>query len=195
MICEVIVEIDNFEVDKIFDYILPEDLKLSIGQRVLVPFGNRQIEGYIIKIKDKTDYDSSKLKSVIKSLDDFSYFNDETFALMQYLIETYNLRYADCIRLFVPNVVRKNIKEKFIKFAKLIKFDSKLNEKQQKIFDYLKENENVELNFLNKNFSSSSVKTLINKNVIEVYEIKHNRAPYEFKNINNCINCILLLSS
>ena len=46
MIAEVIVDILNSNVDKIFDYIIPENLELKVGQRVLVPFANFSKEGY-----------------------------------------------------------------------------------------------------------------------------------------------------
>lgn len=181
MICEVIVDILNSQVDKIFDYILPENLNLKIGQRVLVPFGKRQLEGYILKIKSTSDYDSSKLKSVIKGLDDFSYLNEETIQLMNYLIKTYNLRYADCMRLFVPNVVRANIKEKYAKIVSLNKnFNQKLSKQQQEIVDFLHEKYSFSLAELNKKYSVSSIKTLIKNNVLLVEEEKINRKPYSF---------------
>lgn len=137
MICEVIVDIASSPVDKIFDYSFNQSLNLKIGQRVLVPFGNRQIEGYVLCFKENSNLDSSKLKNVIKSLDDFSYLNEETINLMHFMIKKYNLRYADCLRLFVPNVVRNNVKEKYTKFAKLSKnfendFDTNLAEDFEK---------------------------------------------------------------
>lgn len=190
MICEVIVDILNSQVDKIFDYILPENLSLKVGQRVLVPFGNRQIEGYILKIKSTTNYDSSKLKCIIKSLDDFSYLNEETINLMEHLIKTYNLRYADCLRLFVPSVVRTNIKEKFVKKIILNEnFNAKVSVKQQEIIDFLSKNNEYDLSELNKLFSPSSIKTLIKNNVLNIYEEKTSRKPYNFLEIKkNKIN-------
>ena len=179
MICEVIIDILNSQVDKIFDYILPNNLNLEVGQRVLVPFGPRKIEGYILKIKNSSDYDSSKLKSVICGLDDFSYLNEETIGLMNYLIKTYNLRYADCLRLFVPNVVRNNVKEKFVKTVSLIEnFNAKVTEKQQEIVDFLKVNKTFVLSELNKKFSLSSIKTLIKNGVIIEDTKKQERKPY-----------------
>ena len=50
MIAKVIVDISNSEVDKIFDYIIPSDFELEVGTRVLVPFGNRSIEGFCITL-------------------------------------------------------------------------------------------------------------------------------------------------
>jgi len=182
MICEVIVDIVNSNVDKIFDYKFESDDNYKIGQRVLVPFGARKVEGYILKFKNNSNVDSSKLRSVIKSLDDFSYFDDKTLSLMDYLIKTYNLRYADCLRLFVPSVIRNNVKEKFIKYAKLNKNidlnNIKFNENQAKIINFLQKNEQFKLSELNVLFSVSSIKTLIKKNIIDVFEILEKRLPY-----------------
>ena len=181
MICEVIVDILNSQVDKIFDYIMPEYLSLNVGQRVLVPFGNRQIEGYILKIKSTTNYDSSKLKCIIRSLDDFSYLNEETIKIMEHLIKTYNLRYVDCLRLFVPSVVRTNLKEKFINIISLNEnFNTKITAKQQEIIDFLRVNKNYNLSELNKQFSPSSIKTLIKNNVLKLNKEKTDRKPYNY---------------
>lgn len=46
MIYKVIVDISNSEVDRVFDY--RSNFPLSPGDRVLVPFGKRKIEGYVI---------------------------------------------------------------------------------------------------------------------------------------------------
>lgn len=185
MFCEVIVDILNSQVDKIFDYILPENLNLKVGQRVLVPFANRKIEGYILKIKEKSELNSSKLKSVIQSLDDFSYLNEETIKLMEFLIHKYNLRYADCLRLFVPSVIRKNVKEKFIKYIALNKdfenLNLKFNDKQKDIINFLKITNVISLSELNEKFSPSSIKTLINKCVLIETKQKENRKPYNLK--------------
>ena len=60
MIAEVIVDISNSEVDKIFDYQCDDSLKE--GYRVLVPFGKREVEGYVVAIKEKTSENNNKKK-------------------------------------------------------------------------------------------------------------------------------------
>ena len=42
MLAEVIVDIQNSEVDKVFDYGIPVNLPVQIGDRVLVPFGPKK---------------------------------------------------------------------------------------------------------------------------------------------------------
>ena len=48
MIAKIIVDHRSKNVDRIFDYLIPEELedRLEIGSRVLVPFsaGNREVE-------------------------------------------------------------------------------------------------------------------------------------------------------
>ena len=48
---EVIVDVANSNVDKIFDYRVPEGMVLTAGQRVFVPFGRAQIDGIVIRLK------------------------------------------------------------------------------------------------------------------------------------------------
>ena len=67
MIAKVIVDISNSEVDKIFDYLIPSNFELTVGDRVLVPFGSRSVEGFCIKITDCSD-GNFKLKEIIKRL-------------------------------------------------------------------------------------------------------------------------------
>ena len=102
---EVIVDIVSSEVDKIFDYCFYDD-EYKLGQRVVVPFGNRKIEGYIIGIKDQTQYDESKVKSIVGKIDDFEIFNKEHLSLMWFMQKRYNLRLIDILRLFLPSELR-----------------------------------------------------------------------------------------
>ena len=57
MIAEVILNENAKDLDRIFDYNVPNDLvqKAKMGSRVIVPFGNRKTiqEGFIIGFKEK----------------------------------------------------------------------------------------------------------------------------------------------
>ena len=80
MIYRVIVDISNSEVDRVFDY--SSDYEVEVGSRVLVPFGNRTIEGFIVGTKESTDI---KTKNIIKKLDDFIAITPEMIALSDLL--------------------------------------------------------------------------------------------------------------
>ena len=61
---EVIVDVVNSEVDKVFDYSIPDDLEVSEGDMVNVPFGNRNIIGFILRVKDNSNYPLDKIKNI-----------------------------------------------------------------------------------------------------------------------------------
>ena len=58
MIAEVIINTTAKQLNKTFDYTIPQELKdeLKIGSRILVPFGNKKAleEGFVINIKEKS---------------------------------------------------------------------------------------------------------------------------------------------
>ena len=66
MIAEVIVDITHSEVDRVFEYSI-SDCNALLGSRVLVPFGNKTIEGIVIKIKDNSTFPIEKIKPIIDS--------------------------------------------------------------------------------------------------------------------------------
>ena len=65
MIAKVIVDVASKSVDYKFDYIIPEQLESVIQPvRVIVPFGPRTIQGYVMEVTAEPDaqLDVSKLK-------------------------------------------------------------------------------------------------------------------------------------
>ena len=117
MIAEVIVDVVNSEVDKVFDYKI--STPVQVGTRVLVPFGNRKIEGYVLSLKPTTNYDEQKLKTII-SADSEPVLIPEMIQLIDFMVAEFNLRKIDAIRLMLPSGLRGNkIKQKIVSFAKI----------------------------------------------------------------------------
>ena len=67
MIAEVIINNNAKQLDRTFDYNVPEEMKeqIKIGSRILVPFGNikRLEEGFVVNFKETTEY---KTKDIAK---------------------------------------------------------------------------------------------------------------------------------
>ena len=78
MIAKILVEINNINVDKTFDYIVPfkyiENIK--IGMRVKVPFANRELEGFVLDLVNSVD-DNYELKEIISIVDAEPILNNE----------------------------------------------------------------------------------------------------------------------
>ena len=181
MIAEVIVDVLNSNVDKIFDYKLEPDSDIGIGFRVLVPFAGRNIDGYVINLKEKSDYDETKLKSVIKKLDSQPLLSQKMVQLCFFMKEEFYLRLADCIRLFLPPEIRKGYSEKIEKVITFVGGDvSKISSRataQLKVYQYMSEKGAEKLTILNDKFSPPAVKKLIELGLLQVNEEKVNRKP------------------
>ncbi|MFE8699022.1 primosomal protein N' [Cytobacillus sp. FJAT-54145] len=87
MIASVIVDVPAKQTDRAFDYRIPEQLKHVIqpGMRVVVPFGPRKIQGFVVGIKEKSDFD--KLKSIVEPMDLSPVLNHELLQLGDWLTE------------------------------------------------------------------------------------------------------------
>ncbi|HIV01719.1 MAG TPA: primosomal protein N' [Candidatus Caccopulliclostridium gallistercoris] len=187
MFAEVIVDILNSETDKVFDYIIPDNLKLIEGTRVLVPFGNRKIEGYVIKIKSDSSVSKEKLKEVIKPIDNYAAILPEMLKLKDFMTRRYNLRVADTLRLFIPSEMRSG------KVKPIFKTYCKLNEnfnleefaltlkknavKQMELVLFLREHKIADFTLLNKDFGAQAVKKFIDLGILTTFQEEITRSP------------------
>lgn len=120
MYAKIIVDIANENVDRLFTYRL--GIPAVIGQRVLVPFGkgDKPVEGFILGISDETDVDESKLKNVIKTLEDYPVIDDKQIELAEWIKKTYHCTLAQALRLMIPAQLRgMRISEKKIRCISL----------------------------------------------------------------------------
>ena len=78
VIAEVIVDIASSETDKIYDYLC--DDTIVQGSRVRAPFGGKIVAGFVMRLKEKSDYPVEKLKRVYPTSDELPALNPECLA-------------------------------------------------------------------------------------------------------------------
>lgn len=104
MIAQIIVDHPSKKVDKVFDYLIPEEMEgeISVGSRVIVPFsgGNKQVEGFCVGVSDKSD--AKKLKSIIRYVDMPRAFDEKMLEIINKMREKYLVSYLDIIHTVVP---------------------------------------------------------------------------------------------
>ncbi len=68
-IAKVVVDVPASQTDRVYDYLIPEKLinVLQPGMRVIVPFGNRRIMGFVLEISSSAEVD--KLKEIQETMD------------------------------------------------------------------------------------------------------------------------------
>ena len=187
MYAKVIVDISNNEVDRVFDYKLIDGI--SVGMRVLVPFGPRQIEGYVIALTDKPTFDQSKIKPITRALDQIPVITDEMLRLLNFMRYRYNLRIIDVLRLFIPAQMRggriKELTRLFVYIsdeflnkdtAEFIKPSSLA---QAELYQFLKSSGGAFLSEITKNYSASAYKNFLDRGVVKTKEQRVGRLPYK----------------
>ena len=187
MFAEVIVDISHSDADKIFEYSF-EDCRIVSGSRVLVPFGGKTIEGIVIGIKDKCDFDEKKVKPITSLLEEIPAMTEETLALSKFVVTKCYVSRALALRLFLPVEMRKGrVRERFVDYAEIadgVNVDDvlatlrKTAQKQRDLLLFLQENGKTPIAELNAEFGSA-VRAAYNKNAIKITSEKRLRSPYK----------------
>ncbi len=188
MIAEVIVDISSSEIDRVFDYYVPEGMALECGDRVKVSFGRQNLEGFVIGLKESSDY-KNQLKPISEKLDNFTALSPEMLSLMRYMCARYNLRAADALRLFFPAQLRGgNIGELIKGYAELA-----LNITPNNILDKLRPTAVAQRAIiahlvasggewtaaLNREYGASALNALKDKGYVTITHRKVGRTPYK----------------
>jgi len=100
LVAQVIINITASSIQKAFSYAIPEALRhVDIGWRVVVPFGSRDMEGFVVGIVEE---DTNELKSLIDALDDGAWFDQNMLQTARWIQEYYVCSYGEALRLFIP---------------------------------------------------------------------------------------------
>ena len=143
MIAEVIVDIASSETDKIFEYLCDDDT--VVGSRVRAPFGNTVLPGFVMKLKESSEYPVHKLKKLYKTSDELPALTPECLRLANRMADRYKVPKALTLRLFLPSEMRTGkVRELMKNYAELldgVDLDLPKTAKNQRgVVEFLKEN-------------------------------------------------------
>jgi primosomal protein N' (replication factor Y) (superfamily II helicase) len=114
-IASVIVDVPAKQTDKTFDYLIPDHWTDAIqpGMRVVVPFGPRNIQGFVTEIKTQSEF--KKLREIIEPMDLVPALNPELLNLGNWLTEN-----TLCFKIFAfQAMLPAALKAKYEKKVKL----------------------------------------------------------------------------
>ena len=191
MIAEVIVDVAVSQVDRVFEYLVPPDFDIKIGMRVLVPFGNRTLDGFVLNLKETSTFQVDKLKNILKIKSPKPEISAEMLALCEFMVEKYNIKKVEALRLFISAEVRSGkVKPKSLAYLALNpnltiedyeKSLKRITEKQQKLLDFLKENPLNLQSELRNEFGPSVVDKFKKDGLLILKEINVDRRPDAMK--------------
>lgn len=172
MLASVLVEIKMEKVDKTFYYNIPNTLmsEVDVGKRVLVPFGKQVLEGFVLEIIEKKNFDY-EVKDIKEVIDAKRVINDEMLELGKFISKNTFSNLICAYQTMLPSALKaKNgfvVNKKYVTYLKLINktyVGSTISSRG--VLKLFENNEKVLKSDANK-ISISSVKTLLSKNVIE----------------------------
>ncbi len=109
---DIIVNISHENVDRAFQYVLPERLwdVVEVGSCVQIPFGagNRLIKGYVVGIGEKCNYDREKLKEVHSLVEAGVGVENAQMALAAWIRRNYGGTMIQALKTVLP--VKKTVK-------------------------------------------------------------------------------------
>lgn len=195
MIAEVIINSNAKKLNRKFDYKIPTDLEdiITEGSKVLVPFANFKTleEGYVIKIKEKTDFEVKEIAGLEENL------SKDRIELARWMARKYFCNVSECIKLMLTPGTRskskeKRITDKTLEFVYLniekekIDIEKLRGEKQKKVLSFIMKNEGCTISEI-KDFtecSRSTINGLVEKGFLRIQDEKVDRNPLALKNIS-----------
>ena len=184
MIAEVIIDSRAKKLNRKFDYEIPKNLEdlIFVGSRVLVPFANFKTleQGYVIKIKEKTEFQVKKIAGLEENLP------EDKINLARWMARKYFTNVSECIKLMLTpgtksKEIEKRVKDRTVNFVYFnipfeeIKLEDFRGEKQKKLIQFLKKNEGLTIPEIEDfaGVSRATVNSLLEKNILHI-------------NISNC---------
>lgn len=200
MIAEVIIQSNVKNLNRIFDYSIPEVLtkKIYVGSRVLVPFGNmkRLEDAFVIGIKEDSPYTVKEIASVQEE----QILNKDRIELAKWMAKRYFCNISDCLKLMLPpgtttKKIENRIKEKNLNFVTLKKDADDIeenidsgkikSEKQIRTLKFMIDNGDMLVSDLEMfaDTTRAVINTLCKNGYLEMIQKQIERNPFENKHI------------
>jgi len=190
---DIIVDISVADLDRIFQYRIPESLmnQLVIGMQVSIPFGrgNRMIMGYVVNITETASYDAGKIKDIAGIINQELTVESQLIQLAYQIKNAYGSTMIQALKTVVP--VKRQIKAVETKFYRL-KLDigalealynenvkNKRNKARSRLLAYFLENKTISRTMaMNQlKISKATLDSLIKDGVIEEMTEANYRNP------------------
>jgi len=103
----VIVNLSSHQLNSNFTYMVPEELgpQASFGKRVLVDFGRKKTEAFIVEVLDIEP--AAGIKSILRVLDKEAVFNQELLSLARWMADYYSVSLAMVLSMMIPRLLHR----------------------------------------------------------------------------------------
>ncbi|QJC36259.1 primosomal protein N' [Enterobacteriaceae endosymbiont of Donacia cincticornis] len=164
------VVINNPIINNKFDYLLPENVIISIGCRVLISIKKKNYIGIVIQIASSSKKSMDKLKYISKILDKKSIFNPLILNFAKKISQYYQYSIGSILFQIIPSFLRKKNKF-FIKKIDILQIKKINLLNNNKIIKYYNLDEIKKINFI---FYNQKKIISLYKNQLSFFQKKKN---------------------
>lgn len=113
MYAEVIICYKSRALDKLLSYKIPDDMDISVGDAVMVPFGakNTPTQGFVTGIKSSAGIDSAKIKEIKSKSPCGRMFDEKMLGVVKFMREKYLCTFNEAVSAVIPSGVSARSKE------------------------------------------------------------------------------------
>ena len=211
MYAEVLIEYSAKSIDKSFTYIIPDYLKniIKVGMKVLVPFGPKVINGFVIRLLDEYS-EPYELKEITDIVDKYFCLTKELMELGIYLQSKTLCTKITAYQTMLPSSLKvKEQKNDYSKYLTYIALNKSEKEIEDFISKYPRRTKQIEIlkrlltesKILKSEFTHQVVNILLEEDLIkiekeQIYRLNNNNIINEFitftKEQENAISSVSL---
>jgi primosomal protein N'' len=189
-VAEIIVDVPTMQTNRPFEYLIPDALSDVVvpGMRVEVPFGRgkRKIQGFVMKVKDTSDF-QGKLKPIVRVIDLKPVLSNEMLKLSYWLADrTYSFQIS-CLQTMLPSVMRAKYKQFVVPIVEndpevvallqgkpTFEITNQLDDETVKLINKLRKNKKVDIQYVVQNQAVQVKRQAVTTdlNVIQLHEEK-----------------------
>lgn len=177
----VIVDISHEQLDKIFQYIIPDELlhRVEIGCRVKIPFGRTTRTGYVVDISEEAEIEPDRIKPLIEVITESVTIDGKLIRLANWMKNYYGSTMYQALKVVIP--IKEKVKPVTKKTIHLLISGNEAREiasearrkkhmAQARLLEALADNPVADFTLLNQklDITMSTVNSLDKKGLIEI---------------------------
>ncbi|MDF2546844.1 MAG: priA [Anaerosolibacter sp.] len=173
---EIVINNKSSHTNTTYTYGIPDDLmdRISIGTRVMVPFGkgNKLIEGYVVDDNVDIEIPAFKVKYIQDIVDEEKLISENLIELCKWMREKYLCTYIDAVQCMIPTGLSYKLDRKIRlndSYNNGQTVDIRLSDKQKAVVEAIRTHRNITESSLKQILSfepTSTVKSLVDKGMI-----------------------------
>lgn len=197
---DIIVDISHENLDKIYQYAVPNELEeqVVVGTFVEIPFGkgNRTIKGYIVELSEVPKYPVEKTKYILGIVKNSLIIETHLIRLAYWIKDNYGGTMIDALKTVVP--VKRSVKKKEKKYISLLisyeegkkqleYFKRKNNKARVRLLEALLEEETLDYDMIVERFhiARSTIQALEELGFIKIIREQTYRNPIQTEQQKN----------